>query len=187
MLYTNTRADLLTHSNCLRCLLTACYSSSSSRMRVMKHNWSATKQCLHPQSAAEVSRHSVLLWDRIRQCGTSSGSRHKDTDQCPIVAISFCRHRSVPVPCEFLLTSHSNYGPLFWDKARYWSKPWFFHTLPAFETPAEFHTKNILCGKTRMVVSTRMVKKFEDMSTDFDRIHKPGAGSVRRVELLFLA
>jgi len=27
-------------------------------------------------------------------------SRHKDTDQCLIVAISFCRHRSVPVPCK---------------------------------------------------------------------------------------
>jgi len=57
-------------------------SSSSSRMRVMNHNWSATKQRLHPQSVAEISRHSVLSGDRIRQCGTSSGSRHKDTDQC---------------------------------------------------------------------------------------------------------
>ena len=65
---------------------------SSSRMRFMSHNWSATKQRLHPQSVAEM--------DRIRQCETSSGSRHKDTDQCLSVAISFCRHRSVPVPCE---------------------------------------------------------------------------------------
>ena len=57
-------------------------SSSSSRMRVMNHNWSATKQHLHPQSVAEISCHSVLSGDRIRQCGTSSGSCHKDTDQC---------------------------------------------------------------------------------------------------------
>ena len=64
-------------------------------MRVMNHNWSATKQRLHPQSVAAISRRSVLSGDRIRQCGTSSGSQHKDT-----VAISFCRHRSVPVPCE---------------------------------------------------------------------------------------
>ena len=56
--------------------------SSSSRMRVMNHNWSATKQHLHPQSVAKISRHSVLSGDRIRQCGTLSGSRHKDTDQC---------------------------------------------------------------------------------------------------------
>ena len=70
--------------------------SSSSRMHVIYHNWSATKQCPHPQSVAEISRHSVLSKDRIRQCETSSGSRHKDTDQCLIVAISFCRHRSVP-------------------------------------------------------------------------------------------
>ena len=33
--------------------------SFSSRMRVMNHNWSATKQHLHPQSVAEISRHSV--------------------------------------------------------------------------------------------------------------------------------
>jgi len=58
------------------------WSSSSSRMRVINHNWSATKQRPHPQSVAEISRHSVLSGDRIRQCETSSGSRHKDTDQC---------------------------------------------------------------------------------------------------------
>ena len=69
-------------------------------MRVMNHNWSATKQRLHPQSVAEVSCHSVLSGDRIRHCGTSSESRHKDTDQCLLVAVSFCRHRSVPVLCE---------------------------------------------------------------------------------------
>jgi len=56
-------------------------SSSSSHMRVLNHNWSATKQRLHPQSVAEISRHSVLSGDEIRQCGTSSGSHHKDTDQ----------------------------------------------------------------------------------------------------------
>jgi len=51
-------------------------------MHVINHNWSATKHCLHPQSVAEISRHSVLSGDRIRQCETSSGSRHEDTDQC---------------------------------------------------------------------------------------------------------
>jgi len=39
------------------------------------------KQRLHPQSVAEISRHSVFLGDRIRQCETLSESRHKDTDQ----------------------------------------------------------------------------------------------------------
>jgi len=56
--------------------------SSSSLMRFMSHNWAATKQRLHSQSVAEISRHSVLSGDRIRQCETSSGSRHKDTDHC---------------------------------------------------------------------------------------------------------
>ena len=36
------------------------FTSSSSRMRVIDHNWSATKQSPHPQSVAEISRHSVL-------------------------------------------------------------------------------------------------------------------------------
>jgi len=61
-------------------------------MRDINHNWSATKQRLHPQSVAEISCHSVLSGDRIRQCETSSWSRHKDTDKCLSVAISFCRH-----------------------------------------------------------------------------------------------
>jgi len=47
--------------------------NSSSHMRVMNHNWSATKQRLYPQILAEISRHSVLSGDRIRQCGTSYG------------------------------------------------------------------------------------------------------------------
>ena len=42
-------------------------ASSSSRMRVIYHNWSATKQRPHPQSVAEISHHSVLSGDRIRQ------------------------------------------------------------------------------------------------------------------------
>jgi len=36
-------------------------SSSTFRMRVVNHNWSATKQHLHPQSVAEISRH-LLQW-----------------------------------------------------------------------------------------------------------------------------
>ena len=48
------------------------YIFLSSCMCVMNHNWSATKQRLHPQSVAEISHHSVLSGDRIRQCETSS-------------------------------------------------------------------------------------------------------------------
>ena len=43
---------------------------SSSRMRVIYHNWSAMKQCPHPQSVTEISHHSVLSGGRIRQCET---------------------------------------------------------------------------------------------------------------------
>ena len=74
-------------------------SSYSSRMCVMNHNWSATKQrlqSLHLQSAAGISRHKALSEDGIRQRGTSSKSWRKDTDQCLQVAISFSRHRRVP-------------------------------------------------------------------------------------------
>ena len=31
-----------------------------------EHNWSATKQHLHPQSVAEISHHSVLSGDNVR-------------------------------------------------------------------------------------------------------------------------
>jgi len=44
--------------------------SSSSRMRVVNHNWSATKAAYSTQSVAEISRRSVLLGDRIRQFET---------------------------------------------------------------------------------------------------------------------
>ena len=47
-------------------------ATSSSRMRVIYHNWSAMKQRLHPQSVAEISHHSVLSRDRIQQCETST-------------------------------------------------------------------------------------------------------------------
>jgi len=66
-------------------------------------SWAITGQprnSVFIRSVVKISRHSVLSGDRIRQCETSSGSLHKDTDQCLQVAISFCRHRSVPVPCE---------------------------------------------------------------------------------------
>jgi len=66
----------------VRPMNTFIHQSSSSRMRVVNHNWSATKQRPHPQSVAEISRHSVSSGDRIWQCETSSGSRHKETDQC---------------------------------------------------------------------------------------------------------
>jgi len=42
-------------------------TSSSSRMRVINHNWSAMKQRLHPQSVAEISRYSVLSGDQGRR------------------------------------------------------------------------------------------------------------------------
>ena len=96
----------------------------------MNHNWSATKRRPHPQSVAEISRHSVLSGDRIRQCGTSSGSRHKDTDQsvsrrfllqtpqCPCsVRKRFsrdhcCRGRSKP-GCQ-IVGSHTKWELITW-------------------------------------------------------------------------
>ena len=50
--------------HCL-CLITL--YSSSSRMRVIYHNWSAMKQRPYPQSVAEISHHSVLSGGRIRR------------------------------------------------------------------------------------------------------------------------
>jgi len=62
----------ITHYTTWSCELTC---KSSSRMRVMNHNWSATKQRLHLQGVAEISRHSVLSEDRIRQCVTLCAAR----------------------------------------------------------------------------------------------------------------
>jgi len=91
----------------------------------MNYNRSATKQRLHPQSVAEISRHSLLSGDRIRQCGTSSGSRRKDRSvsvsrhfflqapQCPCSARKWfsrdhcCRGRSKP--CCRIVGSHTRW------------------------------------------------------------------------------
>jgi len=58
-------------------------------MHVMNHNWSATKQHLHPQSVAEISCHSVL-----------SG---QDSTMWNIIWVSPQGHRSVSVCRHFLL------------------------------------------------------------------------------------
>ena len=62
-------------------------------MRVINHNWSATKQRPHPQSVAEISRHSVLSVSRhfllqAPQCPCSVRKRFS-RDHC-------CRGRSKP-------------------------------------------------------------------------------------------
>ena len=38
--------------------------TSASRMRVMNHNWSATKQRLHPQSVAEIK--ALMTYQTIK-------------------------------------------------------------------------------------------------------------------------
>ena len=87
----------------------------------MNHNWSATKQRLHPQSVAEISRHSVLSGDRIWQCGTSvSVSRHflLQAPQCPCsMRKQFsrdhcCRGRSKP-GCR-IVGSHTRWELTTW-------------------------------------------------------------------------
>ena len=59
-------------------------------MRVIYHNWSATKQRLHPQSVAEISHHSVL-------------SGGQDSTMWDIIWVSPQGHRSVSVSRHFLL------------------------------------------------------------------------------------
>ena len=69
-------------------------SSSSSRTRVMNHNWSATKP-----SVAEISHYSVFfrgqdstMWDIV----WVSPQGHRSVS---VSRISFCRHRA-PEPCK---------------------------------------------------------------------------------------
>jgi len=82
------------------------------RMRVMNHNWSARKQCLHLhsaecsictlQSAAGINHHSALSENGIWQCGTSSESRRKDR------SVSISRHfllQALQCPCSLISTA----------------------------------------------------------------------------------
>ena len=92
---------------------------STSRMHVMNHNWSAVKQRLHPQSVAKISRHSVLSGYRIRQCRTSSESRHKDTvckspfpSAGTAVSLYCCQGRSKP-GCR-IVGSHTRWELTTW-------------------------------------------------------------------------
>ena len=105
-------------------------TSSSSRMRVMNHNWSATKQRLHPQSVAEISRHLLLSGDRIRQCGTSSGSRHKDTLnwesitklclKCPSWALTQAeKFKELRNTINFLFSLHLDYMSIIIGKSHF--------------------------------------------------------------------
>jgi len=92
----------------------------------MNHNWSATKQRLHLQSVAEISRHSVLSGHRLRQCGTSSAECSRDkppfsfvraqpSTMWDIVWISPQGHRSVSVSRHFFLQApHCPYSVRKW-------------------------------------------------------------------------
>ena len=104
--------ECITFRVCIIVMVYKCLTSSS-RMRVTNHNWSAMKQRLHLQSVAEISRHPVLSGDRIRQCETSSGSRHKDTDQCPPSLVTLCSHKSGRCTVELYHASHLWYPPFY--------------------------------------------------------------------------
>ena len=65
--------------------ITTVITSSSSRMRVIYHNWSAMKQRPHPQSVVSVSCHFLL---QAPQCPCSVRKRFS-RDHC-------CRGKSKP-------------------------------------------------------------------------------------------
>ena len=67
--------------------------SSSSRMHIMNRNWSARKQRLHLQSAAGKATIQLCQRTGFDNVGHRLESRRKDTDQCLLVAMSFCRHQ----------------------------------------------------------------------------------------------
>ena len=74
-------------------------SSSSSHMHVMTHNWSATKQCPHPQSVAETNHTQFCQrtgFDNVRHCPDLTTK----TDQYQQVATTTRRHCSVPAVPE---------------------------------------------------------------------------------------
>jgi len=77
--------DICPDVPCQHRIFFSSHTNTSSRMRFMRHNWSATKQRLHPQSVAEISRHSFLSGDL------------QDSTMRYIVWVSPQGHTSVPV------------------------------------------------------------------------------------------
>ena len=70
-------------------------------MRVMNRNWSATKQRLHPQSVAKISRHSVLSGDRVQQCGTLIAQYEWLLDDLEPCKMSICT--SLSASCKYVM------------------------------------------------------------------------------------
>ena len=119
-------------------------TSSSSHMRFMSHNWSATKQRLHPQSVAEISRHSVLSADRIRQCETLPTDQGSQLYGFPIFAADAMQAQPMVTFVNFVITSKPLGShiilvfpyQLLWDpswsvecrwgqlKLRFWANSW---------------------------------------------------------------
>jgi len=67
---------------------------------IRSHNWSARQRHHRLQSVVSTSHRVVLSVGRIRQCVTSFGSHHRNTDQSLKVSISSYRHRSDLVRCR---------------------------------------------------------------------------------------
>jgi len=95
---------------------------------------SATKQCLHLQSVAEINRHSVLSGDRIRQCGqlknrnnllmklagftwgaSTNTLRSSALALCYSVPslVTLCSHKSGRCAVELYHASHLWYPPFY--------------------------------------------------------------------------
>jgi len=72
-------------------------------MRVINHNWSATKQRLHPQSVAEISRHSVFFqgteFDNVVHCLDFATKKQISVCKSPFpfagTAVSLFREKTV--------------------------------------------------------------------------------------------
>ena len=73
---------------------------SSCASSVGHHNWSATQQHRHLQSAAWTSHQPALSTDRNRWCETPFVALHRHTGQSRPVAISSGRHCNDPAQCR---------------------------------------------------------------------------------------
>ena len=85
------------------------WSSSSSRMRVIYHDWSATKQRPHPQSVAEISQLQLLSWKFQHIQAVALGSCHEVCQMAVGCSARFAVLWTQPVVCLFVcLCSWSN-------------------------------------------------------------------------------
>ena len=144
--------------------------SSSSRMRVINHNWSATKQRLHPQSVAAISRHSVLsgqdstMWDRVWV--SPQGSVVSNQNRSVFVS----RHFFLQAPqCPCSVRKRFSRDHCCWGRSKHYSTLINDRKVPMAEQLSQWQHHRLDSGLFQLVVSV-YVASFKIIITTDGRV-----------------